>query len=133
MRMPRRTQWKSPIVAQAGSIPIMRPYPPSLKRLRVKNRKVVLYDAHSILSQVPRLFDGALPQFNIGTNGGVTCDPALTHAVEAATSVSGRGYVIDGRFPRRNGRRVTTVNPVAACMPYRWSWRCADIWSNPPR
>ncbi|RYY33849.1 MAG: N-formylglutamate deformylase, partial [Sphingomonadales bacterium] len=35
-----------------------------LARLRACNECVVLYDAHSILSHVPRLFDGELPLFN---------------------------------------------------------------------
>jgi hypothetical protein len=52
-------------------------------------RRVVLYDAHSIRSRIPRLFDGELPHFNIGTNGGASCDPALTAAVEAACDASG--------------------------------------------
>ena len=43
-------------------------------RLRAKHARIVLYDAHSIRSVVPRLFDGTLPQFNIGTNDGKSCD-----------------------------------------------------------
>lgn len=59
---------------------------------------VVLYDAHSIRSVVPRLFEGELPQFNIGDNGGTTCAPGLTRAVEAACAVSNLGHVVNGRF-----------------------------------
>lgn len=59
---------------------------------------VVLYDAHSIRSVVPRLFEGELPQFNIGDNGGQTCDPALTEAVEAACTATGLSHVVNGRF-----------------------------------
>ena len=55
----------------------------------------VLYDAHSIRSVVPRLFDGQLPLFNIGDNDGTTCAPALTRAVEAACGAS---QVTNGRF-----------------------------------
>lgn len=62
------------------------------------NGPVVLYDAHSIRSVVPRLFEGELPQFNIGDNGGTTCDGELTRAVEAACAVSGRSHVVNGRF-----------------------------------
>jgi formiminoglutamase len=67
-------------------------------RLRTRHPRVVLYDAHSIRSHVPRLFDGELPQFNIGTNGGRTCDSALAEAVEAICAASGEGHVLDGRF-----------------------------------
>src|SRR3546814_3945643 len=53
-----------------------------LDRLKAAHGKVVLYDAHSIRSHVPRLFDGELPQFNIGTNGGATAAPELDSVVE---------------------------------------------------
>ena len=66
-----------------------------ITRLRSEHSRVVLYDAHSIRSRVPRLFDSELPQFNIGTNGGATCDAALTAAVSAAC---GADQVINGRF-----------------------------------
>jgi formiminoglutamase len=69
-----------------------------LDRLRQVHGKVVLYDAHSIRSVVPRLFEGELPQFNIGDNGGITCAPALTRAVEAACATSGLSQVTNGRF-----------------------------------
>src|SRR5690606_24962468 len=69
-----------------------------LDRLRARHGKVVLYDAHSILSRVPRLFDGELPLFNIGTNNGATCDPALAAAVAGIAAATGRSHVLDGRF-----------------------------------
>lgn len=85
----RRARWFAPYHdALAGEI----------ARLRADHPRVVLYDAHSIRSRVPRLFEGELPQFNIGTNGGVTCDPALRDAVAAVCAASGRGHVVDGRF-----------------------------------
>ncbi len=69
-----------------------------LDRLHALHGQVVLYDAHSIISHVPRLFDGALPQFNIGTDGGTTCDSALEAAVVAAAEATGRSHVVNGRF-----------------------------------
>lgn len=69
-----------------------------LKRLRGIHPRVVLYDAHSIRSRIPRLFEGELPQFNIGTNGGTTCEPALEAAVSAACAASGHSWVANGRF-----------------------------------
>ena len=68
-----------------------------IDRLRAKG-PVVLYDAHSIRSVVPRLFEGELPQFNIGDNDGTTCAPELTRAVETACAVSGDSLVVNGRF-----------------------------------
>jgi N-formylglutamate deformylase len=69
-----------------------------IARLRARHGKVVLYDAHSIRSLVPRLFDGPLPNFNIGTNGGATCNAALAEAVEAICDGTGFSRVTNGRF-----------------------------------
>ena len=59
---------------------------------------MVLYDAHSIRSRIPRLFDGKLPQFNIGTNFGASCSPELTSRVAKVTRKSSYDTVVDGRF-----------------------------------
>lgn len=69
-----------------------------LFQLREAHPRVVLYDAHSIRSVVPRLFDGELPVFNIGTNGDTSCDPVLTERVAAICGASGQPTVINGRF-----------------------------------
>jgi N-formylglutamate deformylase len=60
--------------------------------------RVVVYDAHSILSRSPRLFAGELPQFNIGTNGGASCDAALTRTIERLCDATGMSRVTNGRF-----------------------------------
>lgn len=96
----RRAQWFEPYHAALTA---------EIERLRAMHPRIVVYDAHSIRSRVPRLFDGELPQFNIGTNGGTTCDPALTSAVERICAASGRSHVTDARFrggwtTRRYGR-----------------------------
>lgn len=69
-----------------------------IARLRQSHQRVVLYEAHSIRSLVPRLFDGPLPQFNLGTNSGDSCDDALTASVEAACDASDLSRVTNGRF-----------------------------------
>ena len=69
-----------------------------IARLRAAHPRIVLYEAHSIRSRVPMLFDGELPELNIGTNQGRTCASALRRAVEAACAASGRSLVTDGRF-----------------------------------
>lgn len=67
-----------------------------ISRLRSKHPTIVVYDAHSIFSHVPRLFEGELPQFNIGTFDGASCDAALTAGVAAACGSP--SLVINGRF-----------------------------------
>jgi len=97
-----------------------------LARLRDAHGAVVLYDAHSIRSRVPRLFDGELPQFNIGTNSGASCDRALAAAVEAVCAASGLSHVLNGRFKggyitRRYGDPAGGVHAVQmelACRGY---------------
>lgn len=69
-----------------------------IARLRKTRSRVVLFDAHSIRSRIPRLFEGALPHLNIGTNGGATCDPMLTGAVEKVCAASDFSYDVNGRF-----------------------------------
>jgi len=69
-----------------------------IARLRGQHGKVVLYDAHSIRSTIPQLFQGQLPDFNIGTNDGQSCAPALTAAVEMICDPTGYLRVTDGRF-----------------------------------
>lgn len=69
-----------------------------VERLRADHAKIVLYDCHSIRSVLPRLFEGTLPVFNLGTNGGTTADPALQERVATIMAGSGRSHVVNGRF-----------------------------------
>jgi formiminoglutamase len=67
-----------------------------IARLCARHPCIVLYDCHSIRSRIPHLFEGELPEFNIGTNNGASCDPALGTAVVAASAE--RSHVLNGRF-----------------------------------
>ena len=59
----------------------------------------ILFDCHSIRSQIPFLFDGALPDLNIGTNSGASCAPAIEAAVtRICKSAAGFSFVVNGRF-----------------------------------
>jgi formiminoglutamase len=69
-----------------------------IARLRDLHGDIVLYEAHSIRSRIPRLFDGELPQFNIGTYNDQSCDPGLTQMVAAICRASGHSHVVNGRF-----------------------------------
>jgi N-formylglutamate amidohydrolase len=58
----------------------------------------ILLDAHSIASRVPRLFEGRLPDLNLGTAHGQSCAPALRNAAADALRDAGFSRVVDGRF-----------------------------------
>jgi N-formylglutamate deformylase len=97
-----------------------------IARLRQKHRRVALFDAHSIRSVVPRLFDGELPVFNLGTNSSASCDPRLRETIGAVLAASGQASVVDGRFKggwitRAYGRPregVEAVQLELACRAY---------------
>ena len=73
-----------------------------LGRLRALHGQVLLWEAHSIASVLPRLFDGKLPDLNLGTNGGAACDARILDAVLAPladpVTVGGFTHVVNGRF-----------------------------------
>ncbi|CCG86724.1 N-formylglutamate deformylase [Erwinia piriflorinigrans] len=59
----------------------------------------LLFDAHSIASRVPRLFDGQLPDINLGTNGGASCTPAMAQSLtQCCAAQSAFSWVVNGRF-----------------------------------
>ncbi len=70
-----------------------------LLRLRERHGRAVLWEGHSIRSQVPMLFDGRLPEFNLGTAAGSSCslelERELCAVLEAQDSYS---WVSNGRF-----------------------------------
>ena len=70
----------------------------TLNRLKDQFGYALLWDAHSIAGEVPLLFDGVLPDLNIGTNGGASCATAITAAVAAAAQASPYSSVTNGRF-----------------------------------
>ena len=70
-----------------------------LERVHQKHGYVVLYDCHSIRSRVPYLFDGKLPDFNIGTNSGQSCATEIeTIVVNICSRQTQLSHVSNGRF-----------------------------------
>ena len=70
-----------------------------IERVRSEHGAAILWDAHSIVSVSPRLFDGRLPDFNLGTADGASCDPALAKELLAAFRRHGEyTSVLNGRF-----------------------------------
>lgn len=120
-----------------------RPYHAALRaeldRLRAAHGQVVLFDGHSICSVLPWLFDGPLPDLNLGTASGTACAPALRDALAAVLRSQSRLTVaVDGRFKgghitRGYGRPADGVHAVQLEMTWRsymdeappWAWHDA--------
>ncbi len=102
-----------------------------LARLRELHGRALLWEAHSIASVVPRLFDGKLPDLNFGTNEGRTCDPAVLNAVLDAMQASqpaGLTHVVNGRFKggyitRHYGQPASGVHAIQLEM-------CQSLYMN---
>jgi N-formylglutamate deformylase len=70
-----------------------------LERLRERHARVVLWEGHSIRGEVPFLFDGRLPDLNLGTASGASCSPSTQARIEAALAAQfGYDWVVNGRF-----------------------------------
>ncbi|GAB5097696.1 N-formylglutamate deformylase [Caballeronia sp. HLA56] len=69
-----------------------------VRRLRSLHANVLLWDAHSIASVLPRLFDNKLPDLNIGTQDGRTADASVQTRVEHAAQSSDYTWIANGRF-----------------------------------
>jgi N-formylglutamate deformylase len=121
-------------------------------RLLTMHERVVLYDCHSIRSVIPRLFDGELPQFNIGTADGKSCDPHLTAMVEGVVADTGLSHVVNGRFKggyitRHYGNQTDGVHviqmelairgylrePVGPVDESNWPQRYDEVFAIPMR
>jgi len=70
-----------------------------LLRLRAQHGRVLLWDAHSIRSELPWLFEGRLPDLNLGTADGRSAHPAMAQALLAVCAGQDRySHVLNGRF-----------------------------------
>jgi N-formylglutamate deformylase len=94
-----------------------RPYHQQLRaeldRLLALHGRVVLWDAHSIASQVPRFFEGRLPDLNFGTADGKSCSLQLEGAMIKLTQAQDHySFIFNGRF---KGGHITRFygNPAA--------------------
>lgn len=71
----------------------------ALDSIRRQHGHAVLLDLHSIRTRVPRLFDGRLPDLNLGTNDGRSCDPFLEErAASVLRDADSFSHVVNGRF-----------------------------------
>ena len=107
-----------------------------LAQLKAAHGHAVLFDAHSIKSALPWLFEGRLPHMSIGTAGGSSCAAGLREAVAGVFTVQPDfSHVLDGRFKgghitRHFGQPQAGIHAVQLEMcwraymeetpPYRW-------------
>jgi N-formylglutamate deformylase len=109
-----------------------------LARLRARHGRVLLWDAHSIRAEIPWLFEGRLPDLNIGTADGRSADPAITQAVAAAAARHPEvTHVVNGRFKggyitRRYGQPAEQVHAVQLEMGQHLYMRDAPPWNWEP-
>jgi N-formylglutamate deformylase len=99
-----------------------RPYHEALRnelaRLRDQHARVLLWEGHSIRSVVPFLFEGRLPDFNIGTANGASCAAALQQRLTTTLAKQDDyTWIVNGRFKgghitRHYGRPDAGVDAV---------------------
>lgn len=109
-----------------------------LTRLREQHGAVLLWDAHSIRTRVPRLFDDALPHLNLGTNDGKSCGPGLGEALLETAAASPYAAVLNGRFKggyitRHYGRPVDGIHAVQLELAQTTYMDDAEAWPVPQR
>lgn len=106
-----------------------------LTRLQAITGRVVLLDAHSIRSVLPRFFDGTLPALNIGFADGTSADPAVRAIARRVLDEAGGLYdgVIDGRF---KGGYITRAHGAPAtgrhALQLELTWACYMVTEDPP-
>lgn len=109
-----------------------------LARIQARHGHVLLWDAHSIRAEIPWLFEGRLPDLNIGTADGRSADPSIAQAVAAAAARHPEfTHVVNGRFKggyitRHYGRPEQRVHAVQLEMCQSLYMREAPPWNYEP-
>lgn len=125
----RRAAWHAPYHAALEA---------ELSRVKALHGFAILYDCHSIRSHIPFLFEGTLPDFNIGTASGTTCAASIESAV-AAICQDAEGYsaVVNGRFKggwttRHHGRPAEGQHAIQMELAQSTYMRERPPWSYEP-
>lgn len=114
-----------------------------LELARDRHGIALLFDCHSIRSHIPFLFEGTLPVFNTGTNGGTACAPVFETLVDRiARTADGYDAVLNGRFrggwsTRHYGAPATHIHAIQMELAQRaymdeaapWTYR-TDLAGN---
>ena len=111
-----------------------------LQQLHTRHGHAVLFDGHSIQSELPWLFEGRLRDLNLGTADGRSCAPELREALNAVLAAQTRWtHVTDGRFKggyitRHYGRPGQRVHAVQLEMCFSCYMQESPPWAwNPTR
>jgi N-formylglutamate amidohydrolase len=107
-----------------------------IERVRERHGFAILLDGHSIRAEVPRFFQGRLPDLNLGTAAGASCDAGLVAIATSVLASGGFTHVVNGRFKggyvtRHYGRPQDNVHALQLEMaqdaymdeapPYAWN------------
>lgn len=113
------------------------PYHQAIRRELVRMTErfgyALLWDAHSIASEVPALFAGVLLELNFGTRDDASCRrPIAERLCDAVVSHGRYAAVVTGRF---KGGHITQRYGAATQRrsPFNWNWRSASISMREPR
>ena len=119
-----------------------RPYHEALstemERVRAENGVAILYDCHSIRTVIPYLFEGSLPDFNIGTNLSTTCAQVVERSVsEICRSADTYTSIVNGRFKggwttRHYGRPSEGWHAIQVELAQSTYMREAEPWTYLP-
>ena len=89
-----------------------------LDRVRAQFGYALLWDGHSIRSEIPWLFEGTLPDLNLGTANGTSCADSLRGLLVSELQREARfSHAADGRFQggfitRNYGRPAENIHAV---------------------
>jgi len=101
-----------------------------LTRLHAEHGRVLLWEGHSIRSRVPFLFEGQLPDFNLGTANGSSCLPGTQ---EGSSPCYRRRNPTRGSL-MADSRAVTspaiTAGRKTESRPCSWNSRSATTWTR---
>ncbi|HVE48436.1 MAG TPA: N-formylglutamate deformylase [Casimicrobiaceae bacterium] len=106
-----------------------------IERVRSTHGHAIVFDAHSIRSELPWLFEGKLPDLNLGTSNGASCAPSLREALSRVLATQTRyTYAVDGRFKggyitRHYGQPELAVHAIQLEM----CWSCYMVEAPPYR
>jgi len=104
-------------------------------RVRERHGYAIVLDGHSIRAEVPRFFEGRLPDLNLGTADGASCDAGVAALATSVLAAGGFAHVVNGRFKggyvtRHYGRPQDDVHALQLEMaqdaymdeapPYAW-------------